>query len=59
MATTKMENVFATPAGKARNAASGMTSVKWPIAQAEDDARKDTVNASRALLENFAKKVKI
>lgn len=53
-----MANVSAIPDGKEKNAASGMMSARWPIVLVEAVVQKDTANASKALRENFAKKVR-
>ena len=55
--TTKMANVSVIPAGRARSAASGMTSAKRPIVQDEAVVPKAAANASKATQENSAKKV--
>jgi hypothetical protein len=45
MEITKMENVNAILDGRAKNAASDMTSAKWQIVQAVVDAKKANVSA--------------
>lgn len=56
--TTRTASVSAIPAGRARSAALGMTSVKRPIVQAEAVVPKAAANASKATQENSAKKVR-
>lgn len=55
--TIRTVNVFAIQVGKARNAVSATTSVKWLIVQGEDGALKVSANASRDTLESFANKL--
>ena len=59
MGITRTASVPAIPVGRARSAASAMTSVKWPTVQDEAGALKASVNALKDTLEISAKKVRM